>query len=45
MRFDPEQKKMFVVSYVLIVTFHPALNIKRIIVQRSYVHSLRQLTS
>ena len=23
---DPEQKKMFVVSYVMIVVFHPALN-------------------
>ena len=45
MCFDPEQKKMFVVSYVLIVTFHPVLNIKRIIIQRSYTHSLEQLTS
>ena len=24
--FDPEQKKMFVMSYVLIVAFHPHLN-------------------
>ena len=38
--FDPEQKKMFVVSYVLIVAFHPALKLNRIIIQRSYVHSL-----
>ena len=43
--FDPEQKKMFVVSYVLIVTFHPALKLNRIIIQRSYAHSLEQLTS
>ena len=34
--FDPEPKKMFVVSYVLIVAFHPALNLDRIIIQRSY---------
>ena len=43
--FDPEQKKMFVVYNVLIVAFHPALNIKRIITQKSYAHSLEQLTS
>ena len=36
---------MFVASYVLIVAFHPALNIKRIIIQRSYAHSLEQLTT
>ena len=42
---DPEQKKMFVVSYVLIVAFHPALKLNRIIKQRSYAHSLEQLTS
>ena len=42
---DPEQKKMFVVSYVLIVAFHPALKLNRIIIQRSYAHSLDQLTS
>ena len=28
--FDPEQNKMFVVSYVLIVAFHPALNLKEL---------------
>ena len=43
--FDPEQKKMFIVSYVLIVAFHPALNINRIIIQRSYAHSLEELTN
>ena len=36
---------MFVVSYVLIVAFHPALNFHLIIIQRSYAHSLEQLTS
>ena len=45
MCFDPEQRKMFVVSSVLIVAFRPALNIKRIIIRRSYAHSLEQLTS
>ena len=41
--FDPEQNKMFVVSYVLIVAFHPALNLNRIIIQRRYAHSLKEL--
>ena len=43
--FDSEQKNIFFVSYVLIVTFHPALKLNRIIIQRSYAHSLEQLTS
>ena len=38
--FDPEQKKNIVVSYVLIVAFHPALNLNRIIIQRSYSYCL-----
>ena len=42
---DPEQKKMFVVSYVMIVAFHPALKLDRIIIYRSFVHSLEQLTT
>ena len=37
---DPEQKKMFVVSYVMIVAFHPALKLNRIIVYRSFAHSI-----
>ena len=41
---DPEQKKMFVVSYVMIVAFHPELKLDRIIIQRSFVHSIEQLT-
>ena len=36
--FDPEQKKMFVMSYVLIVAFHPHLNLRKITLQRRYVH-------
>ena len=42
---DPEQKKIFVVSYVMIVAFHPKLNLDRIIIQRKYAHSLEQLTT
>ena len=40
--FDPEQKKMFVESYVLIVAFHLAVKLNRIIIQKSYAHSLEQ---
>ena len=36
--FDPEQKKMFVMSYVLIVAFHPHLNLRKITLKRRYVH-------
>ena len=43
--FDPEQKKMFVMSYVFIAAFHPHLNLRKIIVQRRYAHSLEQLTT
>ena len=42
---DPEQKKIFVVSYVMIVAFHPELEQDRIVIQRSYSHSIEQLTS
>ena len=42
---DPEQKKMFVVSYVMIVAFNPELNLERIIIQRSFAHSIDELTS
>ena len=43
--FDPKQKAMFVVSYVMIVAFHPELKLDEIIIQRSYVHAVEQLTS
>ena len=36
---------MFVVSYVIIVAFHPELILDKIIIQRSYVHAIEQLTS
>ena len=32
-------------SYVLIVAFHPQLNLRKIIVQRSYGYSLEKLTT
>ena len=41
---DPEQKKMFVVSYVMIVAFHPELKLDLIIIQRSFAHLIEQLT-
>ena len=44
-QLDPEQKKMFVVSYVIIVAFQPALKLEQIIVYRSFAHSLAQLTN
>ena len=43
--FDPKQKKMFVVLYVIIFSFHPKLKMNRIIIQRSFGHSLEQLTT
>ena len=36
---------MFVVSYVMIVAFNPELNLERIVIQRSFAHSIDQLTS
>ena len=36
---------MFVVFCVLIVTFHSALNLNRIIILRNYSHSLKELTT
>ena len=42
---DPEQKKMFVVSYVMIVAFHPHLKLDWIIVYRSFAYSIEQLTT
>ena len=36
---DPERKKMFIVSYVMIAAFHPELKLDRIIIYRSFAHS------
>ena len=43
--FDFEQKKMFVVSYVIILAFHPKVKMDRVIIQRSFGRSLEQLTT
>ena len=36
---------MFAVSCVMIVTFHPELQINQIVIQRSFAHSIEQLTN
>ena len=40
----PESKKMNAVSHVIIFAFHPELNLKRVIIERSFGHSLEKLT-
>ena len=42
---DQKEQKMFVFSYVIIVAFNPKLDLDRIIIQRSFVHSIEQLTT
>ena len=42
---DPENAKMFGVSYVIIFTFHPELEIDKVIIERSFGHSEYTLTS
>ena len=36
---------MFAVSYVIIFAFHPDLNFERVMIERSFGHSLAKLTS
>ena len=36
---------MFVVSYVMVVAFHPSLSLDRILIHRSYYHTQKELTS
>ena len=36
---------MFVFSYEIIVAFYPKLDLDRIIIQRSFAHSIEQLTT
>ena len=43
--YDPEQKEMLVVSYVIIVAFHPDLKMKKIICERSYGYNLKKLNT
>ena len=40
---DPESNKMNVVSYVIIIAFHPKLELPRIVIERSFGHSLEKL--
>ena len=40
---DPESNKMNVVSYVIILAFHPKLQLPRIVIERSFGHSLEKL--
>ena len=40
---DPESNKMNVVSYVIILAFHPKLQLPRIIIERSFGHPLEKL--
>ena len=40
---DPESNKMNVVSYVIILAFHPKLQLPCIIIERSFGHSLEKL--
>ena len=42
---DPETKKMNTVSYVIIFAFHPDLDLKRVIIERNFGHSLEKLTT
>ena len=42
---DPENAKMFAVSYVIIFTFHPELEINKVIIEQSFGHSDYTLTS
>ena len=41
---DPECNKINVVSYVIILAFHPNLNLPCIIIERSFGHSLERLS-
>ena len=42
---DPESCKMKAVSYAIIFAFHPKLDFKRIIIERSFGHSMEKLTT
>ena len=42
---DPENRKMFAVSYVIIFAFHSNLDIDCMIIDRSFGHSRKKLTN
>ena len=43
--FNLELKRMFVVPYVIVFAFHPKLNLDCVILQRSFGHSYKKLTT
>ena len=43
--FDPESCKMKAVSYAIILAFHPSYDFKRVIIERSFGHSLKKLAT
>ena len=43
--YDPEQKEMFVISYIMMLCFHPRLDFPKIIVERSYGRDVQKLNS
>ena len=40
---DWKNTEMFAISYVIIFAFHPDVNLDRIIIERSFAHSLKKL--
>ena len=42
---DPENRKMFTVSYAIVFAWHPDLNLERVIIEKSFGHNLNELTS
>lgn len=42
---DPENIKMFAVSYVIIFAFYPDLDIDHVIIEHSFGHSHKKLSS
>ena len=41
---DPENRKMFAVSHAIVFAWHPDLKLERVIIERSFGHSLDELT-
>ena len=42
---DPENRKMFAVAYVIIFAFHSDLDIDHMVIEHSFGHSRKKLTS
>ena len=41
---DPENRKLFAVSYAIVFAWHPGLKLESVITERSFGHSLDELT-